>query len=683
VRRRRSRLIAAIVVTAGSVVVSSTPADARGAAGGPASGVRFTLQAQPAWAPLGGESPLRLRVSGAPAGSEIAVVAHPAVISRSAYDRVQSGRDLGSVLGQVIRYPLDALPAGPNGDRVFPLGLQAATAPRDPNRLPIRRAGVYPLEVELRDANETRLTGFTTTLVAVDPSGLGATKKLQVAWVWPLVADPAIKPDGSPDARVVAEMQPEGRLGHQVALLARTNGTPVTIAPNPETLDAWSAFAALRTPLQTSLANLRASTVSNQVLSAPFVPLDTPSLIAGGFSAELDTELVQGNQTLDAVLATRLDARTARPGPLDDAALAKLRDSGIDRVIVEPASLTPTAPKLTQAQPFTLQAGDRTAVAVADDENLARLLTGTDPPALRAQRVLAGLAIVAEEQPAVQRGVVIVNPDRAALPDAVLTPVLDGLENHPLLAGTTVDKLFSTVPVENDSRKQPVVRDLSSRAPQLPPVSVSSYRDAQARQNAFRTLVGPSDPSVKVGDRALLVALSSVWRGAAGRAGARAELAGVNQTIDAFLAEIRVPVGNTITLTGREAAIPLTFLNQTNRTVHVRVRLTSDKLVFPDGSERELVLPPRNTTVRFKVGSRTSGTFTMALTVTSLDGGLVIKSTNVNVRSTFVSGVGIFLTAGAGVFLAGWWANDYRRRRRRRSMAAHAATGAAPAGGSA
>jgi Family of unknown function (DUF6049) len=658
--------------------MSSTAADARAAGGNSAGGARLTLQVQPAWVPLGGESPLTLRVSGAPAGSEIAVVAHPAVISRSAYERTQSGRDLGSVLGQVMHYPVDALPAAANGDRIFPLGLQAGTAPRDSNRLAIRRAGVYPLEVELRDANESRLTGFTTPLVAVDPSGLGATKKLQVAWVWPLVADPAIKPDGSPDARVVAEMQPDGRLGRQVAVLAHTSGTQVTIAPNPETLDAWSAFAALRTPLQTSLVNLRASTVSNQVLSAPFVPLDMPSLIAGGFSAELGTELVQGNQTLDAVLATRLDARTARPGPLDDAALSKLRDSGVDRVIVEPGSLTPvTAPKLTQAQPFMLQTGDRTAVAVADDENLARVLTGTDPPALRAQRLLAGLTIVAEEQPAVQRGVVIVNPDRAALPETVLTPVLDGLENHPLLAGATVDKLFSSVPVENDSHKQPVVRNLSSRAPQTPPVLVSSYRDAQVRQDAFRTLVGPNDPSVKVGDRALLVAPSSVWRGAAGRAGARAELATVNQTIDAFLAGIRVPVGNTITLTGREAAIPLTFLNVTNRTVHVRVRLTSDKLVFPDGSERELVLPPRNTTVRFKVGSRTSGTFTMALTVTSIDGALVIKSTNVTVRSTFVSGVGIFVTAGAGVFLAGWWANDYRRRRRRRSMAAHAATGGA------
>jgi hypothetical protein len=52
------------------------------------------------------------------------------------------------------------------------------------------------------------------------------------------------------------------------------------------------------------------------------------------------------------------------------------------------------------------------------------------------------------------------------------------------------------------------------------------------------------------------------------------------------------------------------------------------------------------------------------LTVTSIDGELVIQSTRVRVRSTFVSGVGVFLTVGAGVFLAVWWLTHFRRRRR-------------------
>ena len=54
--------------------------------------------------------------------------------------------------------------------------------------------------------------------------------------------------------------------------------------------------------------------------------------------------------------------------------------------------------------------------------------------------------------------------------------------------------------------------------------------------------------------------------------------------------------------------------------------------------------------------------------MTSPDGALPIQQTEVQVRTTFfVSNVGVFLTVGAGLFLAGWWAHDIRRRRRRRA----------------
>jgi hypothetical protein len=111
------------------------------------------------------------------------------------------------------------------------------------------------------------------------------------------------------------------------------------------------------------------------------------------------------------------------------------------------------------------------------------------------------------------------------------------------------------------------------------------------------------------------------------------------------------------------------------------VRLDSDKLLFPDGDQRILDLPPRSTTVRFTVETRSSGTFPLTLKVTSPDGALPIQQTEVQVRTTFfVSNVGVFLTVGAGLFLAGWWAHDIRRRRRRRAATPeHPALSAPPA----
>ena len=140
-------------------------------------------------------------------------------------------------------------------------------------------------------------------------------------------------------------------------------------------------------------------------------------------------------------------------------------------------------------------------------------------------------------------------------------------------------------------------------------------------------------------------------------------------------------VDSTITLTAEKGAIPVTFLNETGQALRVRVRLESDKLVFPDGNQRVLDLPPRSTTVRFTVETRSSGTFPLTLKVTSPDGALPIQQTEVKVRTTFfVNNVGVFLTVGAVLFLAGWWAHDIRRRRRRRAATpAHPALSSPPA----
>jgi hypothetical protein len=81
------------------------------------------------------------------------------------------------------------------------------------------------------------------------------------------------------------------------------------------------------------------------------------------------------------------------------------------------------------------------------------------------------------------------------------------------------------------------------------------------------------------------------------------------------------------------------------------------------------------------VQAQSSGTFPLKLNVTSPDGALQLQQTEVKVRTTFfVSNVGLILTVGAGLFLAGWWAHDIRRRRRRRAATpAHPALTSTPA----
>src|SRR5262249_2504345 len=146
---------------------------------------------------------------------------HAKLQSRIVFDQMLAGGVLGPTSNQV-RMPLDSpsVTVGPSGSLDVVIPLRAPGAPFANDHLDAREPGVYPLEVDLRDGAEP-VSGFTTFFVVAFPSGgcadLGIP--LDVAWVWPLQADPALRPDGSPDPAAVDAFKPDGRLGRQVVAL--------------------------------------------------------------------------------------------------------------------------------------------------------------------------------------------------------------------------------------------------------------------------------------------------------------------------------------------------------------------------------------------------------------------------------------------------------------------------------
>jgi len=667
--RRRSAKpppFAAALAAAALTFVLTAPSAGAGTA--PPVAARILLTGQGAWTPLGGDATLRVRVEGAGGvtGLTVSVVARQAVTSRAEFDRTTRDEGLGSVLDQVV-VPLDSLPVDASGDRLVTLGLEAPGSARDAARLGIRRNGVFPLEVELHDDQDRTLSHFVTYLVAVD-STAPLEQPLGVAWVWPLVAGPAVLPDGSLDPAVVASFGPSGRLGRQAAALQRDTDVPITVIPGPETMQAWAAAGRDDQVVADGASAVRAAIAVHQVVAGPYVPVDLPSLLAAGMNGAVDTQLVQGDEALRRFFATRLDPRTRLVRPVDGAALARLQVSGVDRVILESSSVAAPSGRLTPAQPFTVQAsglvGGGPVSAVSGDAGLAALLAGDAPPALRAQRLLAGLALVAVEQPAETRAVVVVNPDSFAPSEALLDAVLAGLRNHPWLKPMRVDDVFAQIPLETSANDTAATRALAQYNPPKPPVAAASYDAAVGRLNAFRALVTPGDARVALAERAVVSSVSSAWSTPDAAPRALAELSVVDATVNAFISQIQVPDPSTITLTSRSGEIPLTFQNETGQTVSVLVQLDSQKLAFPDGSSRLVDLPPRSTTVRFAVEARTSGSFPLRLSVRSADGALAITNTKFRVQSTAVSTVGLVLMVGAGIFLALWWGLDFRRRRR-------------------
>jgi len=653
-----ARALAALIApAAGAATTTTTQA--------PVASGSITLLQQPPWTTFGNDVPLRVRIDGDPTQLTLQVALHSALSSRTSFqDTVTDGDSLGSVRR-----------GGRNSVKVTDLpgagGVYTITGMVD---APRSSPGVYPLEVGLYDAHTgARVDGFITYVVAVPSAPSTAVGvQLRLSWIWPFVANPAYKPNGAPDPAVVNQLQTTGRLGKLATLLeaASASDIPITVAPGPETLESWAGLATTNKDLASSLATLRAS--ATVILPGPYVPIDVPALTNAGLGSEVGIQLAQGAEALTSSLGVRADARTVAVDPIDGPALDQLSASGVDRLVVDPSQLQPVSTKLTPARPFTLQSTQgRTVTAAATDPALAGLLDGPDvAPALRAQRFLAGLSIIALEAPNRSRGIVVEmpqqrNPDPAAT--QAVTWALRGLRGNPLVRVLGVPKIFDEVPLETtseSSRRAASPRSLHSSRPASPAVTTRELRSATERLDAFRGLVPPDDPRVRRGDRAILVSMSSVWTGSAGRKRASAELGVIDTSINQFTDLIRGPSHGTVTITARRAQIPISFQNGSPQPVKIRVRLQSEKLFFPQGSERVLSLPPHNTTARFAVETRASGTFPMLVTVSSADGRIVFQEARFTIHSTVVSGVGLFLTIGAGVFLAGWWINHYRRRRR-------------------
>jgi len=664
------RRVATVLVAAALGGAFAAPHAAAGTE--PPVAATITLTGQNAWTALGGNVGLGLRVQGAVPGLTLSVVARQAVTSRDEFERTTRDENLGSVLDQVL-LPLDALAPDGAGERLLTLGLEAPGAARDAARLGIRRTGVFPLEVELHDDEDRTLSRFVTYVVAVDATAPALDAPLGVAWVWPLVAGPAVLPDGSLDPAVIASLGPTGRLGRQAAALRRNADVPVTVVPGPETLQAWTNAGRDDPAVADGASAVHTAAVSDQILAAPYVPIDLPSLLAAGMNGAVDTQLVQGDEALKRFFGAAVDRRTALVRPVDAGTLARLRVAGVDQVVLDSSAVVPTEGRPTAARPFTVQAagfvGSGPVSAVAGDGGLEGLLSGEDPPALKAQRLLAGLALVAVEQPSEERAVVVMNPDTFDPTTALLDAIFAGLRGHPWLRAMNVEDVFAQVAPETEANDTAVSRALVQYDPPRPPVNATRYDAAVGRLNAFRTLLAPGDARIAVAERAIVSSVSSAWSTPETASRAEAELAVVEATIDSFISQIRVPDPSTITLTSRSGEIPLTFQNDTGQTVSVLVQLESQKLSFPDGASRLVDLPPRSTTISFAVEARTSGSFPLRLTVRSADGSLPITDTDFRVQSTAVSTVGLVLMVGAGIFLALWWGLDFRRRQRARLAA--------------
>jgi hypothetical protein len=658
------RAVAAIGMCCALIGLASTTAATPASA---ATGPQFSLLAQPAWVPVGGNVPLRLDVPAGllPSGEDVVLRLriHNAVETTSAFLRTVNGDRLGNRIDRTYEVPVAQLPRDAQGAVLFTFGLSGSTTTPS---FAVSKPGVYPVELALR-TDET-IASFVTWIVVADPAAPpGETNQVRLASVWSVASAPVLDANEKPKARVAAELEPGGRLADIAGLLDDAGPMPLTLQISPETLESWTALGANDTRLASGAASVKAAAAreTTQLLPTPYVPIDITSLDAGGLGTELPDQVREGSDALERLTGVAPTTRTAFVDPIDLDALASVRALLADRIVVRAPSIAGIAADDSLA-PFEVAAGQGTARAAATSPLYEELLTSDVSPALRVQRTLAGLSVLSFEHDETP-GVVLASPLRWDPDVETEETLLNALRQHPYVRPVTIDDLFATVPAATDDGS-PVVHDLAPHDPEPFPISAVDYHGTQSQLASLRSSLGPQDPSLPHGEQALRLSLSSLNT----ETEAHAYLGVVTDAARALQQGVST-AARRVTVTARRADVPLTFVNDTGKPVTARVHLASEKLLFPDGPDRIVDLAPGETTERFAVEARASGTFTMTVTLASADGNLQLGGAEkISVRSAVFSGAGAALTAGALVILALWWGNHVRRTRRARRAAAAA-----------
>jgi hypothetical protein len=624
----------------------------------------ITLTSQSPWAQPGGTFRVGLHVDGVkdPEGVELVLNTYARLTSRSAFAQTLQDRPVGALL-DVTSTPLSDLNVDPGGNFTATLSFQDPTLPREPGRLLLTQDGVYPLRVELRGkGGGAVLDRFTTHIPYLPANRTGP--KLDLSWIVPVHAPPSIRPDGTRKLTNAHDLQ-------TLTQALEASSVPLVIAPTPETVQALTATS--DSAAASALTSMRRAVTRRQVVTGPYVPTNLPQLTAGGLETEADQEVQRGSERLDQLLKVPVDDTTwVSEEPLDDASMSRLRDLGITQVAMPEASLTPLQSRLTLAKSYAVDAHqNRRVQAVSIDDGLAAHFRNGGNQVLEAHRFLADLAVLYFDQPGgQQRGVVAFTP-RGWRPDrAFLDTAMTGLTDNPVVDPVTLTTLFGSVDKLRGSNGAPLVRKLVG-PPRNVSIPAAATRSARQRLNNFRSIVDDGNPAYTLLDEQLLTANSADLRASR----QRTYVSGVEHSLDTELSRIQTP-GGSIRLTARGGQIPVTFRNSTGYPVHVVVTVRSDKLEFPGGGgshplneiTRKLDLVRRNETSRFAVQTRASGAFPLLVTLQSPDGSLVVSHTQITVRSTAASGVGLLLSAAAGLFLLAWWGRHFLHGRRARGL---------------
>ena len=667
----RRATFAGVVVGLVAAMAPAVPAHAGSAPAGQADpGPSLSVVAQTTWVEPRGEFRVDLVVRGAPPGASLTPLLYRPLENRDDFKEALFGQ-VGDVFeaAALAPVPLDAVAVNPDdGSKLASVAVAVRDgAPVEPLRINVPDPGVYPFEITLVDDEGESLAEPVVTFLVRLPAPSPSAEPLVTSLLVPVAAQPALEPDGS----VALPRRDLDRLTTIVDALETHDDVALTVVPGPETIDALEVSGADGAAVVDRLA--RSVEQRRQVLAPPYVDVPLSAWVEAGMDTELDAQRLRGVAVLEGRL-TRPDGRTWIADPdLDTGAVAQLRELGVDQLVLPPAGVQPLDEDDfpgTLTRPFDVDSGVASPLSSVETDGGLQSAFTRDDPVLGAHQLLADLAMVALERREDERGVVIQPPPGWVPASEFLEVVLPGLASAPtLIEPAVIDDLFDEVPpareagqfVESGPR---LVRDLDP-APSAPLGSYPARVDGIRRLlGSFRAMTGPESRRFETFEDRILVSGAQDLSGAE----RRAYLAGARRGLRDQFDEIDTPERQTATLTAQQGNIPFTIRSRLEYPVAVVLELSAGpRLDFPDGDRIPVVLDGASRRVNIPVRAMTSGDTPLTVTVRSPDReGVELATTRYTVRSTAVSGIGVFLTLGAALVLVLWWFRHWRRLRARR-----------------
>lgn len=647
------------IVAVAMLVVVLCPAVAEGQAIVPAAHQLKVVHQTPFVGP-NGTFTVEISTGDLPATTRLDLVVHNAVSTRSRLDRTIAGEQLG---GALYTTPPVSLPAS-RGTTTLSLPIKEQW-PAPEGGTVLGDAGVYPVAIQATSPSGARLDTIVTHLLRL-PSASTPTTPLSLATTVVLDAPMGVAPDGTPQLST-AQLT---RARDQFRLLNAATATPLTLAATPFLVQQLA---------ESGDSPARPDSRSRQTLSRPYVAIDAGSLEAGGRGSIITAQYTAGDTVLTSTFEAAPDRRTLVLDPsVSPAALELLAQAGTRSVVIQSSQIRSSVvadEAATLTTRFIIESENRTAfTAMANDDTASSRFVLTNDPVLGAHHALAELMMLHIEQPGPDRGVALTIPaitDTAALGEfltglAAINGSASGSIGNIVLQPTTLDDLFSRTAIATTGQR-PIVRNWTSTDPADLGVYGSLLEQAQWNLVGLRTLVPDGADQIAPVEQTVLASAEATLSTAA----RVAVVDNAGAQLRAITSSISLPSSQRVTLTSRSGRIPLVITNALPVTALVRVKVSSPKLEFPEGTVYEIALAPSNTTrTDIAVTTRASGAFPLDVEITSSGGGLPVTGSRIDVRSTAISGFGLLLSIGAGLFLLVWWARHFRHTRRARALIA-------------